>query len=357
VIDEHPIISLPDSILRNSDSDQYDNHLTVLFIPDLELKLYNYPMDTRYPLTEPYHTGRLQVSTLHNLYYEECGNPQGQPAVFLHGGPGGGIRPESRRYFDPNFYRAILFDQRGAGKSTPYADIRENDTWNLVEDLERLRTHLGIERWVVFGGSWGSTLALCYAMAHPDRVSALLLRGVYLGRRWENQWLFQEGASYIYPDRYQNYIAPIPVEERGDLIHAYYRRLTDPDPEVHLPAAVAWSEWEGGMVHHLPQQESEPEEPLAKLSIARMECHYMVNDMFFPQDNYILDHAAGIAHIPCRIVHGRYDVICPARIAWDLVQVMPQAQLTYVADGSHAATDPSMACEIVRALEDFKKLF
>ena len=313
-------------------------------------------MRTLYPEIEPYQTGTLSVSQLHTLSYEECGNPRGKPAVFLHGGPGGGISPEARRFFDPDFYHTVLFDQRGAGKSTPYAEIRENDTWNLVEDMEKLRRHLGIDRWLVFGGSWGSTLALCYAIAHPERVTGLLLRGVYLGRKWENQWLFQEGASNFYPDRYQDYIAPIPPAERADLIGAYYQRLTDPDESVHLAAAQAWSAWESALVRLVPDETPKESSPLSHLAIARFECHYIVNEMFFPNDNYILDHAARIAELPCRIVHGRFDVVCPARNAWELHQALPNSRLTIVQAGAHAARDPGMASELVQALDDFKAL-
>jgi proline iminopeptidase len=314
-------------------------------------------MRTLYPEIEPYRSGRLQVSQLHNLYYEECGNPQGSPAVFLHGGPGGATSPTSRRFFDPEFYRSILFDQRGAGKSTPYAEIAENNTWKLVEDMESLRIHLGIERWLVFGGSWGSTLALCYAIAHPERVVGLVLRGVYLGRKWENKWLFQEGASYIYPDNYDKYIAPIPPQERGDLIGAYYHLLTDPDEAVHLPASQTWSAWEGGLVHLNPEPRPENGNPRDRLAIARFECHYIVNEMFFPSDNYILENIHLITHLPCRIVHGRFDVCVPPRNAWELSKAYPKAVLSLVQDGSHAATDPGMASELVQALDDFRGLF
>ena len=314
-------------------------------------------MRTLYPEIEPYRTGRLQVSPLHNLYYEECGNPHGSPAVFLHGGPGGAVVPTSRRFFDPEVYRAILFDQRGAGKSTPYAEIRENTTWKLVEDMESLRIHLGIERWLVFGGSWGSTLALCYAIAHPERVVGLVLRGIYLGRQWENKWLFQEGASYLYPDHYADYIAPIPPQQRGDLIGAYYQRLIDPDEGIHLPASRTWSAWEGGMVHLNPEPRPEKDNPRDSLAIARFECHYIVNEMFFPADNYILENIGRIKHLPCRIVHGRYDVVAPARSAWELSQVYPKAVLSLVQEGAHAATDPGMASELVQALDDFRDLY
>lgn len=313
-------------------------------------------MRTLYPEIEPYAVGNLSVSPIHTLYYEECGNAAGKPAVFLHGGPGGGLSADSRRFFDPEAYRIILFDQRGAGKSTPYAEIHENNTWLLVEDMEKLRVHLGIERWVVFGGSWGSTLALCYAITHPERVAGLVLRGVYLGRRWENKWLFQEGASYFFPDHYETYTAPIPAEERGNLIGAFYKRLIDPDESVHLPAAKAWSEWEGCMVRMIPLAKTSEEDPHKCLAIARFECHYIVNDMFFPNDNYILENAAKIAHIPCRMVHGRHDPVCPPTNAWELSKVLPQAGLVFVNDGAHNPVEAGMASELVQALDDFRTL-
>jgi proline iminopeptidase len=314
-------------------------------------------MRTVYPEIEPYITGTLPVSDLHSLYYEECGNPNGAPALFLHGGPGGGINPESRRYFDPDFYHIVLFDQRGAGKSTPYAEVNENNTWNLVEDIEKLRFHFGVERWLILGGSWGSTLALCYAIAHPDRVTGMVLRGVYFGRRWENRWLFQEGASWFYPDRYALYTAPIPLEQRGDLITAYYQLLTNPDETIHLPAAQTWSAWEDGMVRLVPDPEKKKEAPHTKLSIARLECHYIVNNMFFPTDNYILENAHRIAHLPVHIIHGRYDLVCPPVNAWELSRQLPQSILTIVQQGSHAARDPHMASELIEATEAFKLLF
>jgi proline iminopeptidase len=314
-------------------------------------------MYTIFPEIEPYRSGMLPVSDLHTLYYEECGNPDGVPVLFLHGGPGGGVAPSSRRLFDPAYYRIILFDQRGAGKSTPYAEVRDNDTWSLVEDIEKLRRHLGIERWLILGGSWGSTLALCYAIRHPDRPTGLVLRGVYLGRRWENRWLFQEGASWFYPDLFPQYTAPIPEEERGDLIAAFYRRLTDPDETVHLPAAQAWGGWESSLVRLIPDEEKPAEEnPRAKLAIARMECHYIINDMFFSADNFILENAARIAHIPIKIVHGRYDLVCPPTNAWELSRLLPLAELRIVQQGAHAAKDPHMSSALVEATEAFKTL-
>jgi proline iminopeptidase len=311
-------------------------------------------MHTLFPKIKPYHSGTLPVSTLHTLYYEECGNPLGVAALFLHGGPGGGIGPDSRRFFDPAYYRIVLFDQRGAGKSTPYAETSENDTWSLVEDIEKLRLHLGVERWVILGGSWGSTLALCYAIRHPQRVSALVLRGVYLGRRWENHWLFQEGASYFYPDQYQKYIEPIPPAERGDLISAYCKRLTDPDKAVHLAAAQTWAGWESALVRLNPKIRRKPVKPRDLLAIARFECYYIVNDMFFPSDNYILENAACIAHLPVYIIHGRFDVVCPPTNAWELHHLLPNSHLNIIQRGSHAASEAHMAGALVEATEALK---
>lgn len=312
-----------------------------------------------FPEIEPYRLGRLRVSSLHDLYYEECGNPHGQPVVFLHGGPGGGIGVDSRRYFDPSFYRIILFDQRGAGKSTPYADIRENTSWNLIDDMERLRFHLGVHRWLVFGGSWGSTLALLYAIHHPDQVVGLVLRGVYLGSYAENQWLFQHGASLFFPEKWQSYLNLIPSAEQGNLIEAYYRRLTDPNEAVHLAAAQAWGGWESALTHLIPVQptNSTADDPASNLAIARIECHYMNNRMFFPRDDYILSQSSAIAHIPCRIVHGRYDLICPIASAWNLFQVLPHADLRIIPDAGHAGREPGIASELVQATDDFKSLF
>lgn len=316
-------------------------------------------MRTLYPSIEPYHSDFLKVSDTHSLYYEQCGDPQGHPIVFLHGGPGAGISPGVRSFFDPDFYRIILFDQRGCGKSTPYASIEANTTWDLVDDMERLRTHLGIERWVVFGGSWGSTLALAYAIRHPDRVIGLILRGIYLGRPWENAWLFQEGASYFFPERWKTYLATIPEEERDDLIHAYHHYLNHPDQQVCLNAAGAWSSWESAIAQLIPNPEDPhfTEDPLAGLAIARIENHYFVNNLFFPSDNYLLENAPSIAHIPCRIVHGRYDLICPVRNAFELVEKLPHAELRVVPDAGHTAREPGIASELVQAADDFKVLF
>lgn len=313
-----------------------------------------------YPEIEPYQTGELRVSDLHTLYYEESGNPRGNPVVFLHGGPGGGISPAYRRYFDPAFYRIILFDQRGAGQSTPSAELRENTTWDLVEDIERLRRHLSVERWLVFGGSWGSTLALTYAITHPARVVGLVLRGIFLVRKKEIDWFYQEGASYLFPDAWEKYLAPIPQAERGDLVSAYYLRLTHADPLVRTEAAKAWSIWEATTSHLYPDpvgvrrfEESEER----SLAFARIECHYFVNRAFFPEDGYLLRRAPEINHIPTRIAQGRYDVVCPLVSAWELKKAMPAADLRIVPDAGHSSFEPGIARELVQATNDFRTLF
>jgi proline iminopeptidase len=315
-------------------------------------------MRTFYPPIEPYNADRLQVSSIHNLYYEECGNPTGIPIVFLHGGPGGGTTPDHRRYFDPAAYRIVVFDQRGAGKSTPHASLEENTTWDLVADIEKLRLHLGIEKWHVFGGSWGSTLAICYAESHPDRVSALILRGIYLGRQKENKWLYQGGASAIYPDKWEDYLAPIPEEERGDLISAYYKRLCSDDEAVCLAAAKAWSTWEASILKLIPDQSIIEEfgSPHLSLAIARIECHYFVNDVFLETQEQLIENIAKIRHIPARIVHGRYDVVCSMENAWDLHKAWPEAELKIIPDAGHSASEPGIIDALVEATDKFRNL-
>lgn len=309
-----------------------------------------------FPEIEPYHTGYLKVSDRHQLYYEACGNPEGYPVVFLHGGPGGGIQEKYRRFFDPDFYRIILFDQRGAGKSLPYADLQDNTTWDLVADIEKLRHELGIEKWLVFGGSWGSTLALSYAITHPDHVSGLVLRGIFLCRPEEIQWLYQEGASWLYPDSWEKYLAVIPPEERHDLVKAYYRRLTAVEPEIHLAAARAWSTWEAATSKLIPDPElvAAFDQSEFALAFARIECHYFVHDSFFPTKNYLLENINKIRHIPGYIVHGRYDVVCPVRSAWDLHRAWPEAELQIVPDAGHSAMEPGILHHLIRFCEDFK---
>jgi proline iminopeptidase len=313
---------------------------------------------TLFPEIEPRLSGHLRVSPLHELYWEEAGNPAGRPVVFLHGGPGAGLSPKNRRYFDPAFYRIILFDQRGAGRSRPHAELADNTTWTLVDDIEKLRVHRGVERWLVYGGSWGSTLALAYAQAHPARCLGLILRGVFLGRQSEIRWLFQEGASGIFPDFWERYLEPIPAADRGDLVAAYYRILSGPASPHRLVAAKAWSLWEASLVKLIPDpaiQEESLEADLA-LSLARLEAHYMVNRVFLPTDDFLL-RAASALRLPCRIVQGRYDVVCPARSAWDLHRALPGSEIRFVADAGHSSSEPGMIHELVQSTEDFKKLF
>lgn len=310
---------------------------------------------TLYNPIEPFDSGRLQVSPIHELYYEQCGNPQGKPAVFLHGGPGGGISPDYRRYFDPEVYRVVLFDQRGSGQSTPHASLEDNTTWHLVQDIERLRDHLGIKRWQVFGGSWGSTLALAYAETHPDRVSELVLRGIFLCRPKEIQWFYQEGASAIFPDVWEEYLKVIPEAERVDMVSAYHRRLTSEDPAVRLEAARAWSIWEGSTskLFFDPSMIEKFAEPEFALAFARIECHYFMNNAFFNTDNYLIENVGRIRSIPGVIVQGRYDVVCPATSAWELHRAWPEAQLHLIPDAGHSISEPGIIDALVRATDHF----
>ncbi|MBK8999178.1 MAG: prolyl aminopeptidase [Myxococcales bacterium] len=310
---------------------------------------------TLYPELEANQTGRLSVSDGHELYWEESGNPQGKPVVFLHGGPGGGTEPKQRRFFDPARYRIVLFDQRGSGKSTPHASLEDNTTWHLVSDIEALRTHLGIERWQVFGGSWGATLALAYAEKHPERVTELVLRGIFMLRQWELRWFYQEGASRMFPDAWEKYLAPIPEAERGDLIAAYHRRLTSPEREVRQEAARAWSIWEAAtsfLYANLAHVAHAGEDEFS-LAFSRIECHYFVNRGFFARESQLLDDAVKLRHIPTTIVHGRYDVVCPLENAWDLARVLPDANLRIVPDAGHSAFEPGIVHELVGATDAY----
>lgn len=313
---------------------------------------------TLYPKIEPYHTGRLQVSDLHNLYFEQVGNPKGVPVVFLHGGPGGGVNPTYRRFFDPKHYRVILFDQRGAGKSTPHAELTENTTQNLVSDIEKLRQHLEIDSWIVFGGSWGSTLALVYAESHPQSVKALCLRGIFLCRKQELDWFYQEGASRLYPEDYEAYISVIPEAERSDLVAAFYKRLTSPDKDEQLRAAKAWSIWEASTSKLIkdPKLVADFEEDNQALAFARIECHYFTHKIFLESDNTILDNVTKIRHIPTQIVHGRYDVVCPIENAWDLKKVFPEAGLHIIPDAGHSALEIPIAKKLVSIMNEWRSL-
>ena len=308
-----------------------------------------------YPEIEPFDSGFLKVSDLHTLYYEQSGNPNGKPVVFLHGGPGGGMNPKCRRFFDPARYRIVLFDQRGCGRSTPHAELTDNTTWHLVADIERLREQLGIDRWQVFGGSWGSTLALAYAESHPDRVSELVLRGIFMLRRWELEWFYQKGADALYPDAWETYLSAIPEAERGDLMSAYHRRLTGGDRAGQLAAARAWSVWEGATSFLWQDQghiDASGEDEFA-LAFARIECHYFVHGGFFEHDDQLLRHVDRIRRIPAVIVQGRYDVVCPLRSAWDLHRAWPEADLRIVQDAGHSAFEPGILHELVEATDRF----
>lgn len=314
-------------------------------------------MSTPYPAIEPYRTHRLAVDAPHVLYVEECGNPDGIPALFLHGGPGAGCEPYHRRFFDPAAYRIVLFDQRGAGRSTPHAALEHNTTWDSVADIERIRDLLGVDRWLVFGGSWGSTLALAYAETHPERVRGLILRGIFLCRPWEIRWFYQEGANRVFPDYWEEFIAPIPDAERGDLLHAHYRRLTGTDAAVRMASARAWSVWEGRAATLRPNQTVVDffASPHTALSLARIEAHYFAHDTFLKPDQLLVD-AERLGNIPGIIVHGRYDMVCPFANAWDLHCAWPNATLDIVADAGHSAAEPGIAAALIRATNTMRDL-
>lgn len=308
-----------------------------------------------YPALAPFDTGMLPLDDVHQMYWEQCGRPDGFPVLYLHGGPGDGCSPLCRQLFDPCFYRAVLFDQRGAGRSIPRGDLRNNTTQHLVEDIERLREHLGIERWLVLGGSWGSTLALAYAEAYPQRVCGLILRGVFLGREQDIDW-FVQGMRQFFPDAWQHFVAPIPEVERADLLHAYYRQLTDPDPQVYLPACHAWGGYEAHCVSLVPQRETieRAGNEYVALPVARIEAHYFVNQSFLAPDQ-LLKNIDRIAHLPACIVQGRYDVICPPGGAHALAQVWPKAELCLVESAGHSMWEPAILALVIDRLERFKR--
>ena len=312
-------------------------------------------MRTLYPPIEPTKSGMLKVDDRHSLYWEECGNPDGKPVVMLHGGPGGGCNAAMRRFHDPSKYRIVLFDQRGAGRSTPHADLVDNTTWDLVADIERIREMLGIEHWQVFGGSWGSTLALAYAEKHPERVTELVLRGIFMLRRWELEWFYQEGASRLFPDQFEPYREFIPEAERGDLMAAYHKRLTSDDEATRLEAARRWSIWEGGTSYlRVPEDYADSHgDAQFALAFARIENHYFVNKGFFDADDQLLRDVGRIADIPGVIVHGRYDVVCPVANAWDLHKAWPKAELVISPTAGHSAFEAENIDALIRATDKF----
>ncbi|GER43289.1 proline iminopeptidase [Striga asiatica] len=335
---------------------------------------------TLYPDIEPFNTGFLKVSDIHTIYYEQSGNPDGhdltefllprflvyfvnyhvmQPAVFLHGGPGGGTSPNNRKFFDPSFYRIILFDQRGAGKSIPHACLEENTTWDLIEDIERLRDHLKVPEWLVFGGSWGSTLALAYSVSHPDKVTGLVLRGIFLLRKKEIDWFYEGGAAAIFPDAWESFRDLIPESERGCFVDAYHKRLNSNDKETQYSAARAWTKWELETAHLRPNEVhiKRGADDEFCLAFARIENHYFVNRGFFPSDSYLLDNIEKITHIKTVIVQGRYDVCCPMMSAWDLHKALPEADFRVVPDAGHSANEPGTSEELVAATNKLKFIF
>lgn len=308
-----------------------------------------------YPAITPYHEGTLQVSELHTIYYEQSGNPQGKPIVLLHGGPGGGCPPFYRQYFHPEKWRLVMFDQRGCGRSTPHAELRENTTWDLVSDIEKLRKHLEIDKWVVFGGSWGSTLSLAYSQTHPDRCVGLILRGIFLLRQKELHWFYQEGASYIFPDAWEEYLKPIPEVERDNLLLAYYKRLTSTDPEIRLRAARAWSIWEASTSRLYPDpnlMQTFGENSFAD-AFARIECHYFINKGFLDTEDQLLVNVDRIRHIPAVIVQGRYDVVCPMISAWELHRAWQTAEFIVVSDAGHSMSEPGIRDALITATDKF----
>lgn len=311
-----------------------------------------------YPPVEPYTACTLKVSELHTLYLEEAGSPEGKPVLFLHGGPGGGIAPLYRQFFDPARWRIILFDQRGCGKSEPPAELAENTTWDLVADIEKIREHLGIEQWVVFGGSWGSTLALAYAQTYPENCKGLILRGIFTLRPQEIQWFYQSGASHLFPEAWETYLAPIPPAERHDLLSAYYRRLTHQDKSIRLEAAKAWSIWEASTSKLIPDRSliAKFGEDAFATAFARIECHYFVNGGFFETPDQLLKNADRLKTIPGVIVQGRYDVVCPAQTAWELHQHWPEAEFIIVPNAGHSATEPGIVDALIQASDRFAKL-
>ena len=314
-------------------------------------------MKTLYPEIEPFDSGMLKVSDLHTIHYERAGNPDGIPVIFLHGGPGGGLIPTYRQFFDPKAYHVVLFDQRGSGQSTPPAELRENTTWDLIDDIEKLREKFGIDKWYVFGGSWGSTLSLAYGVNHPERCLGLILRGIFLTRRSELEWFYQYGASEIFADYWERFRDEIPEDERGDFISAYYKRLTSDDAKVRLSAARAWSVWEGATSKLYPDKDlmEHWEGEHEALALARIECHYFMNNSFFPSEAYLMDNIDKIKGIPTVIVQGRYDVVCPMTSAWELHKALPDAEFILVPDAGHSVSEKGITSALVDAMDRFAR--
>ncbi|MBD0341457.1 MAG: prolyl aminopeptidase [Microcoleus sp. Co-bin12] len=308
-----------------------------------------------YPPRQPYNEGELKVSDLHTIHFEESGNPEGKPIVLLHGGPGGGCPPFYRQYFDPEKWRLVMFDQRGCGQSKPHAELQENTTWDLVNDIEKLREYLNIHQWVVFGGSWGSTLSLAYSQTHPDRCKGLILRGIFMLRQKEIRWFYQEGASYIFPDAWEEYVKPIPINERDDLLTAYYQRLTSPDDKIRLEAARAWSIWEASTSRLFPDLDLKQRFGIDAFAeaFARIECHYFINKGFIDPEDKLLLHIDRIRKIPAVIVQGRYDVVCPMMSAWELHRAWPEAEFIVVADAGHSMSEPGIRTCLIEATDKF----
>ena len=311
-----------------------------------------------YPYREAYNQGQIKVSDLHTIHFEESGNPKGKPILLLHGGPGGSCSPVYRQYFHPDKWRLVMFDQRGCGKSLPNAELRENTTWDLVSDIEKLRSYLGIDQWVVFGGSWGSSLSLAYSQTHPKICTGLILRGIFLLRQKELKWFYQEGASNIFPDAWEDYLKPIPVEERQDLLSAYYKRLTSNNKSIQIEAARAWVAWEARTSKLFPDVTLSQRFSIEEFvrAFARIECHYFVNKGFFKQEDLLIKNVDKISHIPVVIVQGRYDMVCPMMSAWELHQAWPESELIVVPDAGHSMSEPGIMSALIEATDKFAKL-
>ncbi len=315
-------------------------------------------MNKLYPPIEPFNEFYLNVSNIHTIFVEESGNPTGKPVIFLHGGPGGGIEPIYRQYFNPKKWRIIIFDQRGCGKSIPHAELEENTTWDLVKDIEKIRKYLKIKKWIVFGGSWGSTLALSYAIKHTKQCKGLILRGIFLLRKIEIDWFYQQGCSYIYPDEWEYYIAPIPNKQRSNLVNAFYKQLTSKDKKIRINAAKAWSTWEARTSKLKQTKKSLHQFNNEKIAeaFARIECHYFINKGFFPYDGWILDNIEPIKNLPNIIIQGRYDVVCPMRSAWDLHKKWKQSKLIIINDAGHSMLEKGIQKKLIEYTEKFSEL-